>query len=469
MSKTFLGDDFLLSGNTAKHLYHEVASKLPIIDYHNHLPPKEIAENRRFENFTQVWLHGDHYKWRAMRALGVDEYYITGNADDEEKFQKWAECVPHTLRNPLYHWTHLELRRYFGINELLNGDNATEIYAEVNSQLQQESHSVLGLLSKMNVEVVCTTDDPLDSLIFHEQHAEQGSEPRMFPAFRPDKAMNVRDTDAFIHYVRNASKAAGFEIKSLPDYLLFLKERHDYFHEHGCRLSDHGLRTIVYINDDRKRARTTFTRLINGENCSAEDLDQLEGYFLLQFGRWDSEKGWVQQFHLGAYRNVNSRMMDRLGPDTGYDSIGDYPQAQGLSHLLDALDQTGELAKTIVYNLNPSDNEVFASMMGNFNDGRVRGKMQFGSGWWYMDQLDGMKRQLNTLSNIGLISTFVGMLTDSRSFLSFPRHEYFRRLLCEVIGKEVDEGLLPNDENLLGQLVGNICYHNAKSYFSFPE
>lgn len=466
---TFLHDDFLLTTASAKRLYHEVAAKQPIIDYHNHLPPKEIAGNRQFDNLTQVWLAGDHYKWRAMRALGVDEYYITGNASDEEKFLKWAECVPHTLRNPQYHWTHLELKRYFGIDELLSASNAHEVYAHCNRQLQHPSFGVRGLLESRKVEVVCTTDDPLDDLIWHRSHAKTNPSIRMYPAFRPDKAMKVWDGPAFRAYVAQATQMAGHPLDELSDYLGFLSQRHDFFHSHGCRLSDHGLERIHFVDTNEKRAAKTYGKLLMNDAVSKDDLKQLEGYLLWIFGTWDQAKGWAQQFHLGALRNTNSRGLSALGPDSGYDSMGDFSQARGLAGLLDALDSTEQLPKTIVYNLNPADNALFATMMGNFNDGKIRGKMQFGSGWWFLDQLDGMTQQLNTLSTMGLLSTFVGMLTDSRSFLSFPRHEYFRRLLCQLIGQDIENGLLPDDPAMIEPLITNVCYHNAKNYFQFPE
>lgn len=465
----FLDQYFLLDTDTAKHLYHEVAANLPIIDYHNHLPPKEIAENRNFENLTQIWLADDNYKWRAMRALGVDERYVTGDATDEEKFIKWAECVPQTLRNPLYHWTHLELKRYFGIHDLLDGNNAKAIYRQCNKMLQAPSHAVLGLLRSRKVEVVCTTDDPLDDLVHHRNYAKTKPTIRMYPTFRPDKAIQVWDASAFRSYLAEAAQQAEHPLDDLSDYLGFLKSRHDVFHDHGCRLSDHGLTRIHFVDTDASKAAKTYKKLLFNDLVSKDELKQLEGYFLWIFGKWDFEKGWTQQFHLGASRNNSSRQMQKLGPDRGYDSIGDASQAAGLSALLDALDATEQLTKTIVYNLNPADNAVFVTTVGNFNDGKTSGKMQFGSGWWYLDQLDGMKQQLNTLSTMGLLSTFVGMLTDSRSFLSFPRHEYFRRLLCQLIGRDVESGLLPNKADLIEPLIANICYYNAKNYFQFPE
>ena len=465
--KPFLDNDFLLFSGTAATLYHGYAKDLPIIDYHNHLPPEEIAQDKQFENLTQIWLNGDHYKWRAMRAFGIDEKYITGDATDKEKFLKWAETVPHTLRNPLYHWTHLELQRYFGSDTLLNPETAEAIYDQTQEQLHSSEFSVVGLLKKMKVEVVCTTDDPVDTLEHHKAISKQELGTKVLPTFRPDKAMDFSSTQAFQVYLAKLTQATGADITSFEAFIQAIQTRHGFFHQVGGRLSDHGLSHLEaspYTEDEPEKL---FQKLLSGSSLNSLEQSKLRSACLLAFAKMNHAKGWVQQFHLGALRNNNQRMLRELGPDTGFDSIGDFSQAQMMSRFFDQLDNTNQLAKTIVYNLNPADNEVFAAMMGNYNDGSIKGKMQFGSGWWFLDQLDGMEKQINTLSNLGLLSCFVGMLTDSRSFLSFPRHEYFRRLLCNIIGGDVEMGLLPNDEKMLGELVQNICYYNAKSYFNF--
>ncbi len=467
--KTFLSDNFLLDTKIAERLYFEYAEALPIIDYHNHLPPDQICNDINFENLTQIWLNGDHYKWRAMRTLGVDEKYITGDASDWDKFLQWSKTVPNTLRNPLYHWTHMELKRPFGITELLNEGSAKAIYDQTSAQLKTKEFSVRGILGKMNVEVVCTTDDPLDDLAFHHKMKEQDTNVSMLPAWRPDKAMAVDNQEAFLNYTSELEKVTNTHIHDLESYMGALQERHDFFHERGCRLSDHGLNQIVCVPYTQNEVDSAFGNLLGGKPISEGQKAQLASYFLIEFAKMDHAKGWVQQFHLGALRNNNKRMLRELGPDTGFDSIGDFQQASALSLFLDTLDDTDQLAKTIVYNLNPSDNEVFATMMGNFNSGGVRGKMQYGSGWWFLDQLDGMEKQINTLSNMGLLSCFVGMLTDSRSFLSFPRHEYFRRLLCNIIANDMDKGKIPEDYALVGKMIQNICYYNAKEYFNFNK
>ncbi len=463
--QTFITDDFLLQGEFAKKLYHEYAKSLPIIDYHNHLPPQEIAENRVFENISQVWLAGDHYKWRAMRVLGIDEAYITGNASDEEKFLKWAETVPYTIRNPLYHWTHLELLRYFGISELLSPDNAKAIYEKTSAMLQEASYSTLGLLQPFNIDHLCTTDDPTDSLEHHKKINAQDLNFEVLPTFRPDKAMAVENTTAYLEYLEQLEHATGSIINNYADLLSALESRLEHFHDHSCRLADHGLEKLFYFEKEAFDCDKLFTKLKRGKALSAEEI----GFFkfdTLQFlCKLYHKKGWVQQFHLGAIRNNNERLLRNLGPDTGFDSIGDFLQARALSGFLNRLDQSNELAKTVVYNLNPSQNEVFATMMGNFNDGTSKGKMQYGAAWWFLDQKDGIEKHLDALSNMGLLSCFVGMLTDSRSFLSFPRHEYFRRILCNTLGTDVDNGLLPADEKWLGKIVEDICYHNARNYF----
>lgn len=466
MNQPFIDDNFLLHNKYAVELYQNYAASQPIIDYHNHLSPKEIYEDRVFDNITQVWIAGDHYKWRAMRALGVNEKYITGDTSDKEKFMAWAKTVPHTLRNPLYHWTHLELKRYFGIDELLNEDSAERIYENVNKQLQQPENSVRGLLRKMNVETLCTTEDPVDSLEYHQQLAQSDFEIKVRTAFRPDKAILI-ETESYNTYLDKLGEVAGVAIDSYRDLQKALRKRIDHFHENGCRLCDHGLNSLSSEEFTEAELNSIFKKRRGGEDLSETEAEKFKSAILLFLGETYHEKGWVQQFHLGALRNTNKRMLERLGPDTGWDSIADYRQAENLSNFLNALDQINKLTKTIFYNLNPSDNEIFASMTGNFNDGSVKGKVQFGSGWWFLDQKDGIIKQLNALSNIGLVSVFIGMLTDSRSFLSFPRHEYFRRILCNLFGEEIESGELPNDMELVGKTVADISYNNAKEYFGF--
>jgi glucuronate isomerase len=465
--KAFLNEDFLLQSPTAQTLYHEFAAKQPIIDYHNHLVPEQIAEDKQFDNITQIWLYGDHYKWRAMRAHGVDEKYITGNASDEEKFMKWAETVPYTMRNPLYHWTHLELQRYFGVTELLNKDSAKRIYDHCSALLRTKEYSVRNLLLKMNVKALCTTDDPIDNLSYHKQIAASGFTIKVLPTFRPDKAMGVDDEIVFVEYVNALAKAAGQTIRNLADYKAAIKSRHDFFHEAGCRLSDHGLEHIYAEEFTNEEIELIFDRLITGKLINKKEKWQFKSAMLVYFAHLDHARGWTQQFHLGAIRNNNARLLGALGPDTGFDSIGDFEQARPLSTFLNHLDSTNQLAKTILYNLNPRDNELLATMTGNFQDGTIVGKMQFGSGWWFLDQKDGMEKQINALSNMGMLSHFVGMLTDSRSFLSFPRHEYFRRILCNLLGQDVENGELPADIAWLGKLVEDISYKNASSFFNF--
>ncbi|MBV6654035.1 MAG: glucuronate isomerase [Mameliella sp.] len=464
--KPFLDEDFLLENRVASELYHDFAKVQPIIDYHNHLPPDAIAENTSFKTITNVWLDGDHYKWRAMRTLGINERFITGDATDQEKFQAWAKTVPYTMRNPLYHWTHLELKRYFGVTETLNAENADAIYETTTAQLQQSSHTARGLLHLQNVELVCTTDDPVDDLAYHQQMAKSGAALRMLPAFRPDKAILI-ERPSFNTYIQKLEAVSGQSIKSLDDLLSVLEARIQYFHENGCSLADHGLEAVDDVTWTMAEARKAFEDKLAGQPLTPEACAKYRTAVLTELGKLYHKKGWVWQLHLGALRNNSSRMIIQLGPDTGFDSIGDWSQARGLSRLFDSLDQEDQLPQTILYNLNPADNEIFATMAGNFNDGSVRGKIQFGSGWWFLDQKDGMEKQMNALSNLGLLSCFIGMLTDSRSFLSFPRHEYFRRILCNMIGKDVHNGLLPNDTKWLGKMVADICYHNAKNYFKF--
>ena len=467
--KQFLDDHFLLTTKTSELLYQTYAKDLPIIDYHNHLPPEAIANNTKFDNITQVWLNGDHYKWRAMRANGVSEDFITGSGSDREKFEQWAATVPFTMRNPLFHWTHLELKRYFGINDQLNLQTSSKIYEEVNQLLQKDDYRVRGLLKKMKVELVCTTDDPIDSLEHHQAIREENIDIKVLPAFRPDKAMNVDDPAHFNQYLSKLEEAANVAIGSYSQYLSALKNRHAYFVANQCSVSDHGLESIYAEDYTEAEVKAIFEKIRNGNNLSLEERNKFKSALLIQFAEWDWEQGFVQQYHLGALRNNNSRMLRSLGPDTGWDSIGDFSQAKALSKFLDRLDANNTLAKTILYNLNPADNEVFATMIGNFNDGSMAGKIQWGSGWWFMDQIDGMTNQLNTLSNMGMLSKFVGMLTDSRSFLSFPRHEYFRRLLCDLFGKDIENGHLPNDPEWIGKLIQDICYFNSKNYFNWPS
>lgn len=464
--KTFITADFLLQNEFAKKLYHGFAADLPIIDYHNHLPPMEIAQNRVFDNITQVWLAGDHYKWRAMRTLGIDEHYITGDASDKDKFLKWAETVPYTIRNPLYHWTHLELQRYFGIDTLLTSENAVEIYEQTSHLLQQKSHHTVELLKNKNVEILCTTDDPTDSLEHHSHIKAQHSSPKVFPTFRPDKAFAVEDTVSYMRYIERLEAVTGKCIANYNGLLSALENRIDYFHNIGGRLADHGLEQLYHFEKEVFNCETLFQKAREKKTLSKDEVAYFKAKTILFLCREYHKRGWKQQFHLGAIRNNNKRLLTTLGPDTGFDSIGDFSQARALSGFLNALDSTNELSKTILYNLNPSDNEAFATMAGNFNDGSSKGKVQFGAAWWFLDQKDGMEKQINSLSNMGLLSCFVGMLTDSRSFLSFPRHEYFRRILCNLIGNDVDKGELPADEKWLGKIVSDICYYNAKEYFS---
>jgi glucuronate isomerase len=465
--KKFIDENFLLQNKTAQALYHDFAKDMPVIDYHCHLPPDQIAEDRNFENLTQVWLYGDHYKWRAMRANGIAEEYITGDKSDWEKFEKWAETVPYTLRNPLYHWTHLELQRYFDVYDILSPATAKKIYDECTAKLQTPEYSVKNLLRKMKVSVVATTDDPVDDLAYHKQLKADGFEIKILPAFRPDKAMNADDLPALISYIGKLEQVCSLTITDFSTYLGALKSRHDYFAAHGCTISDHGLEQMYAEAYTDEEITLIFDLIIAGKTLAEQQVLQFKSAMLYHFAVWDKEKNWVQQYHLGALRNNNSRLLGALGPDTGWDSIGDFQQGPALSKFLNRLDSGDQLAKTILYNLNPADNELMATMIGNFNDGSVAGKVQFGSAWWFLDQKDGMIRQINALSNMGLLSRFIGMLTDSRSFLSYPRHEYFRRLLCNLLGEDVENGELPGDMDWLGKVVKDICYFNAKNYFNF--
>lgn len=467
--KNFLDKDFLLTTQTARHLYHEYAADLPIIDYHSHLPPDQIAGDINFENITQVWLNGDHYKWRAMRANGVDEDYITGTKTDLEKFEQWAATVPYTLRNPLYHWTHLELQRYFDIHDLLSPVTARQIYDECSKKLQSPAYSIRNIIKSKNVEVICTTDDPLDNLAYHQKIKADGYEVQVLPTFRPDKAMNADDLVGLNLYIDKLQAVAGTAINTIDAYLWALKGRHDYFAANGGRLSDHGLEQVYAEDYTDAEIADIFIKIRSNQSLDATEVLQFKSAMLYHFALWNHEKGWVMQLHLGALRNNNARGLSELGPDTGWDSIGDFSQGRALSKFLNRLDTTNQLSKTILYNLNPADNELMASMTGNFNDGSVAGKIQFGSAWWFLDQKDGMTKQINALSNIGLLSRLVGMLTDSRSFLSFPRHEYFRRLVCNLFGDDIENGELPNDIAWTGKIVQDICYYNAKNYFNFDQ
>ncbi|WP_341843021.1 glucuronate isomerase [Chitinophaga caseinilytica] len=463
--KQFLSEDFLLQTETARRLYFDYAKDMPVIDYHNHLPPDEIAQNKTFANMTEVWLKGDHYKWRAMRANGVSEDLITGGADDFTKFRMWAETVPFTARNPLYHWSAMELANPFGIRETLNGNNAAKIYETCNAQLPQ--YSTRSLLQHFNVKALCTTDDPADPLEHHKALAAEGFGVKVLPTFRPDKAMAVEDPQAFKAYLDKLGAAAGIEIHSYHSLIEALKKRHDYFHAAGGRLSDHGLNYFIYSDFTEAALEKAFQQVFAGRPLDAAATAMFKSATLHFICQWNHEKGWAQQFHVGAIRNNNSRLLKKLGADAGVDSIGDWAMAEAMSRFFDRLDANDQLAKTIVYNLNPSYNEVFATMVGNFQDGSVAGKMQFGSGWWFLDQKDGMEKQMNALSNMGLISRFVGMLTDSRSFLSYSRHEYFRRILCNLFGNDAENGELPADIPWMGKMVQDICYNNAKAYFNF--
>jgi glucuronate isomerase len=465
--KPFLSDDFLLQTQTASTLYHQFAKNMPIYDYHCHLPVREIAENKKFENLTQIWLNDDHYKWRAMRANGVDEDFITGNRSDFEKFQAWAATVPKTIGNPLYQWTHLELKRYFGIDRtILNQDTAKDIYDHCTKLLQSNAFSAREILKRMDVRLICTTDDPVDSLKYHRQLENILDFPvRVLPAFRPDKAMAVESPEDFNAWVDRLEAAADMDILNYKTYVAALRQRHDFFHQAGCRLSDHGIERPFAENYTDAQIQGIFERARSGQMVKDSEIRQFKSAMLIDLAVMDAEKGWTQQFHLGALRNVNTRAMQRLGPDSGYDTIGDFEMAQPLARFLDQLENQGKLAKTILYVVNPRNNEMIAAMIGNFQDGSIPGKIQFGSAWWYNDQKDGMEAQIKTLANMGLLSRFVGMLTDSRSFLSYPRHEYFRRILCNLLGNDVENGELPNDLELIGGMVNDICFNNAVAYF----
>jgi len=460
----FITEDFLLNNRTAQRLYHTFAENEPILDYHCHLPPGDIARNRQFENLSEIWLEGDHYKWRAMRANGIDERYATGDASPYEKFLAWAGTVPYTLRNPLYHWTHLELQRYFGIHELLDASSAPRVWERANELLSTPELRAQGILQRFHVTHLCTTDDPADDLACHRAIQASPLETRVFPAFRPDKALTVQLPDVFNPWVERLAAVSNIDIRSFEDFAGALGRRHDDFHALGARLSDHGLNQCYADFCDPRTAAAIFDRARRGRAANVEEHAQFASYMMLFFGSLDAEKGWTTQLHLGAYRSANMRRLREIGPDTGFDSIGDWPQAAALGAYLDRLEMENALPKTIIYNVNPIDDYVFATMIGNFQDGRIAGKIQIGSGWWFLDQKEGMEWQLNALSNTGLLSRFVGMITDSRSFMSYPRHEYFRRVLCNLIGGDIESGLIPDSDELVGPMIRNICYRNAQDY-----
>lgn len=461
----FINDDFLLEDDYSKRLYHEYAEKLPLIDYHCHLDPEEIAGDKKWDNITQIWLGGDHYKWRAMRSDGVPEKYCTGDAPDREKFQKFAEAMPRMLRNPMYHWCHLELARYFGIDDvLLDGNTAEEVWNRANAALKDLSAK--SLMKMSNVEAVCTTDDPTSDLSAHKRISESGFEISVRPTFRPDKAFEIEHHEKYIAYLEKLEKSAGIEIRSYDDLLTALKRRHDYFNAHGCRLSDYGVSTIWFKNAFYYEIEDTFKKVTSSsEQIAADEILAFKSALLLECAAMDYDSGWTRQIHIGPMRNTNSRMFAELGPDSGFDSIGESNYAEPLAKHLDNLNSAGKLGKTVLYNINPKDTDMLASMLGNFQNSDFAGKIQLGSGWWFMDNMDGMRRQLEAVSQMSLLGRFVGMLTDSRSFLSYTRHEYFRRILCSILGSEMRRGILPKDFDLVGKLVSDVSYGNAKSYF----
>ena len=477
MHNPIIHSDFLLRTDTARTLYHEHAAQMPLFDYHCHLPVKDIALDRQFENLTQLWLEGDHYKWRAMRTLGIPETYITGAATDQEKFMHWAASVPATLRNPLYHWTHLELDRAFGIKELLTTESAQRIYETANELLQSGQYSVRKLIRTFNVHTICTTEDPVDSLHWHSQLADSDFDVHVSTSWRPDKALGTDNPARFSSYVDEVERAANQSVSTYSDFLYALKTRHQYFHDHGCRLADHGLEYSFPVGDySEPSINKTFERARAGQAVSADDTYQFRSALLHELAVWNWEKGWAQQFHVGALRDVNTKAVRTVGQACGFDSIGDFLYADSMGRFFNRLEEAGKLTRTVIYNLNPRDNEVVASMIGNFQSGScalsnekqagIPGKMQYGTSWWFLDQKDGIQKQLNVLSNLGLLSQFVGMVTDSRSFLSFTRHEYFRRILCDLLGTDIEAGEIPDDPLLVGQLIRDVCFNNAKRYFT---
>ncbi|MDG5787870.1 glucuronate isomerase [Evansella sp. AB-P1] len=465
--KTFIHDDFVLNSKAAKKLYHDYAEKMPINDFHCHLSPQELAEDKNFENLFQIWLKGDHYKWRAMRALGVDEKYITGDASDYEKFKAWAKCVPETIGNPLYHWTHMELKRYFGLDVLLSEETCDEVWEHCNKMLQAGELSTQKIAEKFNVNYICTTDDPTDNLEYHVQIKENDDfKTKVLPAFRPDKSLEVQRPE-FADYVSKLADAADMEIKSYDQLQKAIEKRAQFFHEMGCRLSDHGIKTLPFVTCTEEEAAAIFEKGLAGETITPEEEEKYKTHTLLFLGRLYRSLDWVMQLHIGAIRNNNVRRFNELGPDTGFDSIHDFDLAESLNGFFNELDSTNELPKSIIYNLNQVHNHVIATAIGNFQSSETRGKIQFGSGWWFNDQKEGMLSQLKDLANHGILSTFVGMLTDSRSFLSYPRHEYFRRILCDLVGEWVEKGEAPEDYELLGKMIEDICYNNSENYFKF--
>ncbi len=461
--KSFIHDDFLLQSDAARDLYHNFAKAEPIYDYHCHLPQKQILDNQSFADIADIWLGGDHYKWRAMRSNGVNERFCTGNASPREKFDAWCATVPHTLRNPLYHWSHLELKRYFGIDTIINEKSAPAIWKEANAKLK--NMRVHDILAANKVAVICTTDDPAEPLDQHQAINKSGIKTRVYPTFRPDKAMIVDQPAAFNAWIEKLGGVTKSKVKSFDDFLTALDQRHADFHAVGGRLSDHGMENCYAEPCTAAEAKAIYAAARKGKAATKAEHAKFASFMMLEFGRWDAKRSWTKQMHLGAQRSNNTRLLKQLGPDTGFDSIGDFPQTKALSRYLDTLDSTGELPRTVLYNLNPADNYAFGTMIGNFQDGSVPGKMQFGSGWWFLDQKEAMEWQINALSNLGLLSRFVGMLTDSRSFLSYTRHEYFRRILCNMLGAEMENGQIPNDRKLVGGMVKNICFANAREYF----
>ncbi|MCJ7649681.1 MAG: glucuronate isomerase [Candidatus Lokiarchaeota archaeon] len=463
--KAFMDDNFLLQTKTAQYLFHEHAKNMPIYDFHSHLSAEDIANDINFDNIGQAWLAGDHYKWRLMRTNGIPEHFCTGNATDYEKFQKWAETVPKTMRNPLYHWTHLELRRYFNIEDLLNPTTGKMIYDHCSNLLKTAEYSVKNLLIMMNVKLICTTNDPINSLKPHNKIKNDGYEVKILPTFRPDKAMNVEDNASFIKYIHQLSDISEITIEDFSSLIEAIDIRHKYFHDNGCRIADHGVNLLHAINYSDQDNEKIFHLLLSNKELSDTEISKFKSAFLYEVARLNHKRGWVQQFHIGALRNVNTRLFNKLGSDIGCDTIGDYNMSIEIAKFLDHLDQSNELTKTVIYNLNPRDNEMFASMIGNFQDGTCPGKIQLGPSWWFLDQIEGITKQINSLSNLGLVYHFIGMTTDSRSFLSFPRHEYFRRILCNIVGNDIENGEIPADMNLLGEMIENICYNNAANYF----
>jgi glucuronate isomerase len=465
----FITEDFLLRTKTAQHLYHSYAQPIPILDFHSHLSPAEIADNTTFKTLTEIWLDGDHYKWRAMRANGFGERYCSGDATAYEKFEAWANTVPRTLRNPLYHWTHLELSRYFGIDRLLDESSAAEIWSAANTLLGREEMTPQGILKRFCVAALCTTDDPTDALESHRKIKDSGFKTLVFPTFRPDAALRMDDPARFNDWTNRLAAAANLEISHLPNFLDALARRHEFFHDQGCRLSDHGLNHCYPQPYTEHAAGAAFNKLRSGAALDSSEKTGLAAYLMIFFGHLDARKGWTKQLHLGAYRDANTRMLAQIGPNTGFDSIGDWPQAASLAAYCDQLDREGGLPQMMVFNVNPADNYAFATMAGNYSQEGIRGKVQFGCSWWFLDQQEGIEWQINALSNCGLLSNFVGMTTDSRSFMSFPRHEYFRRILCNILGNEMEAGSLPDDEAMMARLIKDVCLENSARFLGLRK